>query len=231
MPNGHDDLVCVYTPKRRALRPLLTAWTDVVLRYCAIEHHQDNPWWFNERATLSTLAGAAWSLPGWAALEEFSTRKRGGIVPKDRTDDGSRTGRCDLYVTTRRRDNSYAIEAKQAWQPIGPRSDGCQNVLRMMKSAWDDAGNLHIEDAAHRLAITFIVPFITKSHTPETHREMVEQWLVTIESEVERSKLTAYAHVFPKNFQHFKNEVSELTFPGVVMLVKERFKANRRQRE
>ena len=231
LSKSHEDLVCVYTPRRRALRPLLTAWTGVVSRYCTIERHKDNPWWFNERATLSTLAGAAWSLPGWAALEEFSTRKRGGIVPKDHTDDGSRVGRCDLYVTTGQREVSYAIEAKQAWQSIGPRCNGYRHVHDMMRLAWTDAGELHIEDAAHRLAITFVVPFITKSNPPELHRAMVEQWLATTGFTVGGRGLTAYAHVFPKKIQYFKNDMSKRTFPGVVMLVEERFKANRRLSE
>jgi hypothetical protein len=49
-----------------------------VLRYCNVQEDEYNPWYHGERASISTLAGAALTIPGWAALEEFATEKRGG---------------------------------------------------------------------------------------------------------------------------------------------------------
>lgn len=46
-----------------ALRALLESWIKVVKRYCDA-HERDNCWWYNERASLSTLAGAAWAIKG-----------------------------------------------------------------------------------------------------------------------------------------------------------------------
>lgn len=37
---------------------------------------KENPGWYNERASLSVLAGAAWTIKDWFALEEVSTIKR-----------------------------------------------------------------------------------------------------------------------------------------------------------
>ncbi|MBG0847374.1 hypothetical protein H3222_19405 [Pseudomonas chengduensis] len=59
----------------REVRALLKSWVEMVERYCTQHENQDNPWWYNERASLSTLAGAAWS-SGWSALEEYSSVKR-----------------------------------------------------------------------------------------------------------------------------------------------------------
>ena len=104
----------------RGLRPLLVEWTALLEEYCIAHRYDDNPWFYNERATLSTLAGAAWRLEGWTALEEYSTKKWGGNQKKGSVDAGKlRAGRCDLFVA--HRSAAFALEAKQAWQPIGQR--------------------------------------------------------------------------------------------------------------
>ena len=70
------------TNNLRGLSPLLVAWLETLEQFCAASGYTNNPWWYNERASISTLAGAAWKLhdKGWVALEEYSTRKR-GVVP------------------------------------------------------------------------------------------------------------------------------------------------------
>lgn len=230
-----EDLVAVYAGSLPTLKPLLTAWTQVVLRYCDNEGYCDNPWWFNERATLSTLAAAAWTLDGWAALEEFNTRKRGGIVPKDRTDEGSRHGRCDLYVS-HKRGHSYAIEAKQAWQAIGNDADAEATNL-MMAAAWDDVGKLDKEEAKRRLAVTFVIPFLAKkiANVPnagiEHTRSVVDDWLRTNPIDALDRTPHAYAWVFPGNTAEFYNGKSGRVFPGVLMLIEERLRAQRRTAE
>ncbi|WBX91992.1 hypothetical protein [Pseudoxanthomonas mexicana] len=76
------------TREFRGLHPLLTAWVELIQDYCRCDDYDDNPWWYNERASLSTLAGAAWRKPGWYALEEFSTTKR-GVIDGRVIEDGS----------------------------------------------------------------------------------------------------------------------------------------------
>lgn len=68
-------LKCVHThdDDESVLKPL-NAWIKAVERYT--KEFQDNPWWYNERSSLSVLAGAAWTLKDWFAPEEFSTIKR-----------------------------------------------------------------------------------------------------------------------------------------------------------
>ncbi|WP_231367149.1 MULTISPECIES: hypothetical protein [unclassified Thioalkalivibrio] len=212
------------------LRPLLASWLSTVQHYC--EHHEqfDNCWWHIERASISILAGAAWRLSGqnrqWAALEEFATRKRVNV-------DQDVNGRCDLYISNK--DESYAIEAKQAWQSIGNRSSGATQVQASMKQAWDDAGKLSIDEADYRLAVTFVVPYIPLSEGLDEKgkvdlkgvREKVNTWLEDKRKfERARGKPTAYACYFPYDCSNYRNEQSGRLFPGVVIVTERRLRGN-----
>ena len=233
MKSNSEDLQYVYTPKLKSLRPLLNEWTGIVLRYCALSRFCDNPWWFNERATLSTLAGAAWSLPDWVALEEFKTLKRDS-VPSTKVEQGQLTpGRCDLYVSNKKYD--FAFEAKQAWQSIGKNSGGMKYVCLAMGKAWTDAGNLDVDEASHRLAATFIVPYIpsvqAKNADDLAVREAVTKWIENLLKELKQSdKLAAVAYVFPAKAKKFRND-NGVAFPGIVLLIQERIKGNKISRD
>ena len=230
------DLTAASTKsKLRGFQPLLASWTHSVLDFCKSRDHQDNPWWYNERASLSVLAGAAWRLKGWTALEEFSTTKR-GIVPEDQIDPGRIVrGRCDLHVA--HRTTGFAIEAKQAWQCIGKRAQA-DNVSKAMEKAWKDAGNLTSDEGDHRLALTFVAPHLAVSEVGEKRsrgdalinedlvREKVEGWLESLEL----SAMDAHAFVFPKRAGGFINTRQTLVFPGVLICIKRRLKANRQSR-
>jgi len=222
-------LTGVYTPKLRVLRPVLEAWIEVVNRYCEVQSHWDNPWWFNERASLSTLAGAAWSLPNWVALEEYVTTKRGPL-PTGRVDEDGvrkdRKGRCDLFI--RNKAHHFAIEAKQAWQSIGPQSHGTTYVHPAMKKAWKDAGKLRLDEADHRLAVTFVVPYLPASALEIAEPNVwIKEWLDSSPFNVSQRSPAAVAYVFPKNWKRFKGENIDGYFPGVVLVIEHRRRANR----
>lgn len=216
---------------------LLKAWVKAIERYTDA-NERDNPWWYNERASLSVLAGAAWSLKGWHALEEFSTLKRLRTIESG-VDAGSlRNGRCDLYVQSPT--TSYAIEAKQAVQSIGSRSDGHTYMARAMQGAWEDTGDLSNWEADRRFAVTFVVPTLPmndvvlgKAKTAQVCASKVEQftmgWLADQTSFIGPSmKQTAFAFVFPKlGNSHYL--FSDKYFPGVVVIFEERYRANRRR--
>lgn len=223
------ELSLVYTPKLRTLRPVLEAWIDAVHRYCKLQGHEDAPWWFNERASLSILAGAVWTLPAWAALEEYATTKR-GVMPEDKVDEGGpspeRNGRCDLLILGK--STNFAIEAKQAWQSIGSRSEGIANVHKAMRMAWYDAGDLHLDESEHRLAVTFVVPYVPKKDVGEGHpHELVNQWLESKPFEIDGRSPAALAYVFPKGYQNFETEDQGGYFPGVVLVIEHRQRGNR----
>jgi len=227
MRNG--ELSRVYTPKLRALRPVLDAWINAVHRYCKLQEHDDAPWWFNERASLSTLAGAAWSLPDWAALEEYATTKK-RVMPKDKVDEGGlspeRNGRCDLLILGK--STNFAIEAKQAWQSIGSQSEGVANIHKAMRKAWHDAGDLHLDEGEHRLAATFVVPYVPTKSVGDGHPHgVVRQWLDSDPFNVDGRKPAALAYVFPKDYASFETEDKKGYFPGVVLVIEHRQRGNR----
>lgn len=196
------------------------------MRYCALHDFGDNPWWANERASLSTLAGAAWTLDNWCALEEFSTKKRGKI-PSDKVDDGGLTnGRCDLYLGNKK--TSYVIEAKQAWQSIRAKANGYNNVQKGMKNAWKDAGNLSADEADYRYAATFIVPYVPQTHVEKYDvRELVEAWLSSDDIKLIVKGRSPYAYVFPGKSQDFISHKAKIAFPGVMLVLEERKRANK----
>ncbi|WP_122559173.1 hypothetical protein [Pseudomonas viridiflava] len=219
------------------LEILLNAWVKAIVRYTSA-NERDNPWWYNERASLSVLAGAAWTLKNWHALEEFSTLKRHRTLEPG-VDSGSlRHGRCDLYVQSP--DTSFAIEAKQTVQSIGARSDGCTFSDRAMRKAWEDSGDLSSWEADRRFAVTFIIPSIPMSEVliKEAGEEKVcarkveqaiQDWLTDQPSFLGISmKRTDFAFVFPQlGNPHYS--LSEKYYPGVVVVFEERYRAHRRQ--
>lgn len=102
---------------------------------------------------MSTLAGAAWTLPGWAALEGYSTRK--AAPKKTSIDKESKRGRVDLYIATR--DAGLAFGAKHAWQDISGDTF-IPAVLLGMGLACDDADRLLESEGDTFYGITFAVP-------------------------------------------------------------------------
>lgn len=224
------DLTSVGTKsKLRGLHPLLVSWTDAVQSFCKSRDHQDNPWWYNERASLSVLAGAAWRLndKSWTALEEFSTTKR-GVVPEKSIDGGRIVrGRCDLHVA--HKSTSFAIEAKQAWQAIGSRAQ-VDKVTRARKLAWIDAGKLTSDEADHRIALTFVSPYLALSEVGEKGRKgealinesLVQEKVIEWLGSVPLKDLDAYAYYFPKRTRGFVNARQTRIFPGVLICIERR---------
>jgi hypothetical protein len=217
------------------LLSLLRAWLSAIDRYSKV-FTEDNCWWYNERATLSTLAGAAWSLKGWIALEEFSTSKRGKRVKG--VDSGKlRRGRCDLVISSP--DTSFAIEAKQAWQPIGGCGDQQRYVRDGQDLAWSDCWHLSLNEADRRFAVTFIVPTLSLEDVSleggqintKMVREKVSSWLELM-GDFRRSprRKTSYAYLFPdREDKSYSNESHH--FPGVVVVFEEMLARTNRPQE
>ena len=216
-----DYSKCRTNKTLQGLSPLFQAWIEVLNRSLKSDDYEDVPWWYNERAILSTLAGAAWTLKTWTALEEFSTTKR-GRVPGKKVEAGKLVrGRCDLYVSHGSTD--FAIEAKQAWQPMRVAKPW-NHIEKALKAAKKDAGNLTADQGDHRIALTFVVPFIPiskvsncKEHgKPVIDRKMaksvVQNWLKAIRL----GQYEAYAYHFPTRCDLFHTKTR--FFPGVLVI-------------
>jgi hypothetical protein len=224
-----------------ALRALLESWIKVVKRYCDF-HETDNCWWYNERASLSTLAGAAWAIKGGIALEEFSTAKRAEAFEAGVEGGGLRNGRCDLYIgcPSPAGPKTYAFEAKQCRQPTAEGRNPVLYLHRAMNSAWEDSGHLVKGEGETRYAATFVLPTLNLTEIcPEGTdsgicavkvRERIEHWIErTGDFCSPRNKETSYAYIFPDlgdaRFSHRKR-----LFPGVVLVLEKRLKAYKRSR-
>lgn len=226
-----EDLIRVTISDRsgseiNVLRPLLDAWTEAVMRYCRLHGFESNPWWNNERASVSILAGAAWTLNGWAALEDFAARKVGRESQGEEKD-----GRCALYVCSGQ--GHYAFEAKQAWQNIGNGSD--RDAIRPeLRRAWNGASVLDVGDEASRIAATFVVPRIVQPHvqrSPGEVRELVENWLSSDpfdDGDLHVPSPDALAYVFPGRSQNFSIQKGQRLFPGIALALFVRKRGTRR---
>jgi hypothetical protein len=146
---------CSHSSALRALRPLLETWTTLVKRY-AEQVEDDIPYWYNERANVSLLAGAAWTR-GALALEEYSEEKFSSEEP-----DGWK-GRADLWVLFRGR--NYVFEAKHRWPCVDSGEDlddldRC--VLDALRAARKDA----VASSRHggqRVGIVFVTPTLSRA--------------------------------------------------------------------
>ena len=209
------------TNSLRGLSPLLVAWLETLEQFCAASGYTNNPWWYNERASISTLAGAAWKLhdKGWVALEEYSTRKR-GVVPDKKIEAPKKTvaGRCDLYVSHRSSD--FAFEAKQVWQPI-TKLDCEQKTPEAMSSARHAARNLNASEAFARVGLVFTIPYLqvrsVQAGAGQVDRgkvmSRVEEWL---NSQLPGT-FDAYAYYFPQRCDQFISKTNGRLFPGVLL--------------
>jgi hypothetical protein len=202
-----------------------------------LHNFEDNSWWYNERASLSLLAAAAWGVKGWGALEEYSTTKQ-GVVPANKVDEGQiKRGRCDLWLGNR---TGYALEAKQAWQSIGARANNV-NVWKALRHAWSDAGKLTVDEADKRLAAVFVSPYIAVSDIlksgsgkkPVVDRvkvcARVDDWLTTLNLKGD-PRVHAFAWVFPRQCDLYLGKDNKNLFPGTVLIMSERKRSHRSSR-
>jgi hypothetical protein len=193
------------------LTPLLRSWVALMGRYLRrFASLHDRPWWYNERATLSLLAAAAWEAGG-VALEEYSTRKGTVGKPSD-----LRLGRCDLFVSLAGGD--FACEAKQVWAPIGRTATRGVEAMRVgLNDACRAARRLRKAEG-RRLALCFGVPYL-----PRRDRESIDAQLSCWLGDVRSLKWSSFASSFPKSVRGTPGD-DGYYYPGVVLLIKEVFR-------
>jgi hypothetical protein len=144
--------------KLSVLKPILIQWTHNINDYCKQYYNKlkpqekDAPYWYNERATLSTFAGAVWKLGG-IALEEYRAKKK---VKREKWE-----GRVDLWFQFKRK--MYVIEAKQHWCLIDKQrfNKGLvkDRIQHRLKSAISNVIEAPAEEG-YPIGIVFVVPKI-----------------------------------------------------------------------
>ncbi|MCL2722875.1 MAG: hypothetical protein FWD69_00410 [Polyangiaceae bacterium] len=163
----------------------------------------DVAYWYNERATLSTLAGALWR-SGGVVLEEYSTV---------RVDDGSRAleshGRVDLWCKIGEAD--YTIEAKQGY------CKGHKEFNSLAADRLKEASNQCNTDkypGTYQLAMVFIVPSLKERPTD------MREWVDVVQSfNADLADLKAL-YLDVEGPQSKMGEAKDRYFPGVVLLAR-----------
>lgn len=195
--------------KIRAFHPILNSWIETIDFYLKYHEYGDCPWWYNERATLSSFAAAVWKTGG-VALEEYCTDKG---KPHH-----SWAGRCDLFIGTKS-NRYFACEAKQVWCAIGRMGQkGFVEVKNGLNDACKDARKLTKEEG-RRLGICFAVP-----HLPPRDNDIIEERLEIWLKSVRSLDYTSIAWTFPEKARREIETENGYFYPGVVILIKEIFR-------
>lgn len=132
-------------------QPVLAHWFDLMDRYCQIAGRNlgssmdahpnewngyDCPWWYNERANVGMLAGAA-HLAGFTALEEFNEEKSEKASNLD-----SWKGRVDLAVWPKK-GKAFGFEAKFGWLHLDDLNSNENSTLeKLHKESTEGATDL-----------------------------------------------------------------------------------------
>lgn len=187
----------------QCLRPILKEWVrlnDSLSREWAVVG--DAPWWYNERASVSVLAGAVWKVGDYAFEEYASVKKHKKKYS---------AGRLDLQFTASGRE--FIAEAKQCWIPATRKQHHADVILDALKRAQEDVEKCEAH-GMRRLAIVFGVPYITlgwQSELPDRVNSFIAQ-----AGEVDAH---AFAWVFPA--VEFTPKSKGRLYPGVAVWIKE----------
>lgn len=191
----------LHAPLREWIRlnkTIARKWTDA----------DDVPWWYNERALLSVLAGAIWKTGG-VAFEEFTQRKLGH---QDRKDVG---GRVDLWFATKS-GREFRAEAKRAEIAITQSAQQLKKLKSLMSDTVDDAGRNPTDGGeSTRLAIGFASPYLTKRSSMELRKERIEEFKEICE-EIDHDAIAWYFHDLKK----LPLSEDDTVHPGIVVWFK-----------
>jgi hypothetical protein len=171
----------------------------------------DAPWWYNERASLSHLAGAVWQSNGWVT-EEFvvNPKERGGPAE-------SRRGRCDLMFEVD--DLRVVAEAKQVWPRITSRRRDAAALQRGLSAAWSDVRRRPVVEGYHRYGVIFAVPFATRRLVADSERLHV-RLTEFVRAAHDLGTPAAIAWAFPTATRTLRSpRYPDRYFPGVVLAV------------
>lgn len=195
-------------PPYAYLTPVVQEWITCIEKY-ARWHDEDNlPYWYNERANVSVLAGAAWRA-GWVALEEYQSEKR-----RKGVDSENSTGRNDLYLSTE--EKGYCIEAKVCYLDIDHREEIESLITGKLQSAQVDAGKLvGLDEEIETLGLVFAMPWC------RCPNKATEAQINAFIDGVMRLPSPVKAWCFPDNAQKIKGETDDVKYyyPGVALIM------------
>jgi len=195
------------------LKPVLRKWHNLNSVYLN-KNEFDCPWWYNERASISILAAAAWKC-GYTALEEFSTVKR--KVKRDRHE----PGRCDLRIRVGSKE--FQFEAKQVRARLGNKRKKddikiiWESILDSLNRARRDAGRLDSK-GVKRLGLLFVSPIIPITLSDDLD-DRLDNLIDLLKKKKKRNEIDAISWFFANDWKSFKDEHN--IYPGVFLLIRE----------
>ena len=184
---------------------IMEEWMLAIERYTRIMNGNDAPYYYNERANVSVLAGAAWR-SGWIALEEFQSKK--GYRNK-----AKKNGRADLYFAN---DTSEElIEAKFRWICMG--SDNLAPMVKeTMELAIDDVKKTRANENDLKAIGVGFFPLYKKYSSIEDLDKLIEQTIF----EFEKQDYHAIGWCFPPEMRNYVSEKEGNVAPGVILVAK-----------
>lgn len=178
------------------LRPVLRRWGHFLDDYCAA-HAEDVPYYYNEQASVSVLAAAAWG-PGSGALAEYRCQRQQG--------DMVWSGQADLYVYDRT--HAATIEAKQVWWTP-------QTTVNTLREGFDGAAGQARSNRDSPILAAAVFATLSLSENDELQRalEQVREQMLAVGADV-------VAWALPHDRAPFRavNTQNEMRlWPGVVL--------------
>lgn len=202
-----QDISGIDADKRTRLHKVLRTWIRINCEMAEAWQGHDTPWWHNERASLSVLAGAVWR-SGNIAYEEYAEEKLRKHHGRKRK---AYSGRCDIFFQIG--NTEYVAEAKQGWSGGSTDRDPAPRIQRYLRSARESASRL----TAHgqkRLAIVFIAPGFQGSYRSDPEA-MIRRWVAGVRAIPRWEK----AWVFPPAARFIRSS-SKCHWPGVAVFLR-----------
>lgn len=197
-----------YCPHIKCLKIVLNKWISLNKRiFTAWRPEGDVPWWYNERASLSTLSGAVW-LSGGIAFEEYCDSKR-YISSRSKRLSKSYAGRVDFYYEIN--GHEFKGETKFCWFRVPNQIGSVNKHLNMAKQ---DIRKSH-PDGQRRLAIVFVIPSVLKKH-----KHKLKDKINDIMEKIKELDGDAFGWVFPD----IENSIvynKKRIYPGAIIIIKE----------
>ncbi len=195
----------IVDPSLEPLRPIFEKWIWMIPRYAkrteSVLAEPDYFFWYNERASVGSVAAAAWLADG-VALEEYSAPRRRASKYR---------GRADLWIVID--GEQFTIEAKPQWVGIGTRAlnSATQSSQELLGIAKKDAASLR-ENGGCRVGLVFAVPSL-----PAGDRDRLES---VVGGFLDETKDLGVSMVWWFDTKHPPHDDGEgRLYPGVVMLL------------
>jgi hypothetical protein len=201
-PEKIRKISCAKIP---SLKPVLRKWVDVNRELANLWRKQEQaPWWFNERAAVSVLAGAVAKCrkKGYYAFEEFVDQKH-----RTRNVSEKYEGRVDLYMRLKREE--FIAEAKICWPQAEKK--GVAVIEKHLRKA-ERAVKKCEPDGQKQLAIVF-APLSVKKANAKKIDQLISGWI----SEVKMLG-DARAWSFPRSAR--RTQGKRHFHPGIAVFIK-----------